>query len=729
MPKIRDIHSLIKQYSLANCLWRAWYDRGRRSGALKAKFPAWQWGDRTLAHWLSDERLWDETAYLEHRRKNAPAFFFAPGKMPRSALAATADATGEADGVLAGRFRYFSAQEGTLGFPPDWMANPFTGQHDSIDKHWCDRGDFDPARGDIKWYWEQARFGWAFAMVRAYAATGDEKYPEGFWRVLESFMSANPPQMGPNWQCGQETALRAMACTFAAYAFVHSPATTPARLTALAKMLAFSGDRIEGNIAYAVSTRTNHAASEAAGLLTLGLVLPELASAQRWRELGMKHLCREARMHNWPDGSYVQHSLNYQRLMLHDYIWAVRLAELNGVLFPADVREKIAASVAFMYQLQDADSGRLPNYGNNDGARILPLSDCDYGDYRPVIGAAHYLFEHQRLYDEGPWQDDLVWLFGQEAAGAARASVPRASAGFATGGYYTLRGADSWAMVRCHSYRSRPAQADVLHLDLWWKGVNILRDSGTFAYYDPPADWGRYFASTRAHNTVTLGGVDQMEKGARFRWYTLAQANVAMHRRLPAASRVYWQGEHYGYRRLASGATHRRAVAMIGPNLWCVVDDIIGSGSEAAELWWHLPDVPCVLNDATVSMTTPHGEAHLTVLADKTAKYRLWHGVDEPGGRGGWQSLSYGQRTPAYALSVTTTATLPVRFFTLLSLGQGVQAEADSSAANFKWRLADGTAGSARLSPPGEGVMIEVLQAGEREWKIATEGEDIRPHL
>ncbi|MEI7836331.1 MAG: heparinase II/III family protein, partial [Planctomycetota bacterium] len=297
-------------------------------------------------------------AYRQYRRDIAPAFFFAPGQMPSGALVSTAGARAEADDVLKGRFRYFTVHECQLGFPPDWMLNPITGQQDSAARHWCDRDDFEPERGDIKWYWEPARFTWAFALVRAYAATGDEKYPEGFWSILESFLAANPPQMGPNWQCGQETALRAMACSMALYAFVASPSATPARLGALAKMLAFSGERIEGNIAYALSQRSNHATTEAAGLLTLGLLFPEFSSSARWRSMGFNQLCAEALAHNWTDGSYVQHSMNYQRMTLHCHVWAIRLAEQNSVEFPADVRNRVAASAAFLYALQDDCDGR-----------------------------------------------------------------------------------------------------------------------------------------------------------------------------------------------------------------------------------------------------------------------------------------------------------------------------------------------------------------------------------
>src|SRR5438309_320961 len=44
---------------------------------------------------------------------------------------------------------------------------------------------------------------------------------------------------------------------------------------------------------------------------------------------------------------------------------------------------------------------------------------------------------------------------------------------FPMGGYYTLRGETTHALIRCGTYRHRPMQADMLHLDVWYHGHNI----------------------------------------------------------------------------------------------------------------------------------------------------------------------------------------------------------------------------------------------------------------
>ena len=41
--------------------------------------------------------------------------------------------------------------------------------------------------------------------------------------------------------------------------------------------------------------------------------------------------------------------------------------------------------------MQDENSGKVPNYGANDGALVFPLSTCGYLDYRPQLNAINYI--------------------------------------------------------------------------------------------------------------------------------------------------------------------------------------------------------------------------------------------------------------------------------------------------------------------------------------------------
>ena len=702
--KIAKYRALLQQYGARRCFFRLRYDVRRKCGLLKRRFPVWAWNERPLSWWLRPGVPTDPQEYRDFREHQDTHFFFPLGEAPRPPAEWVRGAVGEIAALRAGRFRYFFRREAELGFPePDWLLNPFTGQRDSVDRHWCDRDDFEADRGDIKYIWEPARFAWAYALARAYAADPRDEYAETFWQLFESWLAANPPMMGPNWMCGQEISIRGMACVFAASVFWNSPATTADRVAMLVRLLAASAERIAGNIAAACNQMGNHGVGEAAGLWTIGLLFPELRGADEWLRLGQKVLDNEARLYNFPDGGYIQHSVNYQRFVLHDYVWCMRLAELNGTSFAELTSDRLARSYEFLHQLQDEATGRVPNYGPNDGALIVPINGCDYLDYRPVLGATHYLYKRERLYGDGPWSEDLLWLFGEDSLRSPMRPVARVNRDFPDGGYYTIRGNRSWGMVRCHTYRNRPNQADMLHLDLWWQGINLLRDSGSFSYNDAREHWDRYFPSTAAHNTVVVANTDQMIKGPRFQWFSLLKTRLLGRQ---SNHRVdLWAGEHYGYQRLPCQATHRRSICRLGEECWLIVDDVLGTGEETVDLYWHLPDAEHALRGDELTLHLPKGTCCLHLLSQAAGcERRVLRGVDEDGVRGGWESLYYGERREALTARVSARTTLPARLVTLIGLGASVrvlQADLDSI---IRWDVDGGPSWAARLLPPGQEI-------------------------
>ena len=450
---------------------------------------------------------------------------------------------------------------------------------------------FSTETGDLKFIWEPGRFAWAYTLVRAYWVTGDDAYADTFWQLLESWVADNPPNQGAHWRCGQETSLRLMACCFAFYAFADSPMSTPQRLAALVGIIAAQADRVAGDHIYAYLQKNNHAISEGMGLWTVGILFPELTLADKWREAGRKMLEEEVSRQIYDDGAYIQHATNYHRLMLHDYIWAIRLGELNGYKLSPVLHDKVRLAGEFLYQLQDTASGRSPNYGSNDGALILPLNGCDYQDFRPITGAIHYLFHQTRLNQPGPWDEDLIWFFGPEALESKQTAVAKRPLQAPIGGYYTLRGENAWAMIRCATYRDRPSQADMLHLDIWRNGVNIACDPGTFLYYAEPP-WNDSLVATEVHNTVSVDGFDQMARGPRFMWLTWIESKVFHHFESDNGYLGYFEGAHFGYKHLPQPITHRRAVLKAGEDVWIVVDDLVGQGEHTFRLHWLLADLP-----------------------------------------------------------------------------------------------------------------------------------------
>lgn len=658
MMRLAVVSQLARYFGPGWLVYRAMYAARQRLGLLRYRSPAGPW--RPLTHFLRDEATGFAGDYLAYRREHAPPFFFSAGERERFCPYLNGWDQGDVTPVAVvealqkGTLLYYNGAPAAIGFPPHWHRNPFTGAEAPATRHWSEIDDF--THGDIKAIWEASRFGFVYALVRAYWRTGDAGYPEIFWQLVEDWRLHNPPQQGANWKCGQETSFRVMAWLFGLYGFLESEATTAERISLLAAMIATSGERIEANLGYALSQRNNHGISEGMGLWTIGALFPEFEKAKRWEERGRRTLESQGRQLIYDDGAFSQHSLNYQRLMLHDYLWALRLGDIIGQPFSDGLRERVVRSGAFLRSLQLGEQGEAPRYGQNDGALILPLSNCDYQDFRPVIQAIHYLSNGRRLYPDGPWDEDLLWLFGERALAAPQEASAQEELQATDGGYYTWLTAESAAFVRCGAFRHRPSQADLLHVDIWWRGQNVAIDPGTYSY-NAPEPWNNPLAETRYHNTVTVDGADQMERVSRFIWLPWAKGQVHHRLRSARGHLAYWEGEHDGYLRLKPSARYRRAVIGLGAAHWLVLDSLDSQAEHDYRLHWLLADYPFDWKEKeqVLVLTLPEGPY--------TAQVGIMNGIvrtsvvrADPASPRGWYAPYYQDRQPAVSLEASTSA-------------------------------------------------------------------------
>ncbi len=626
----------------------------------------------------------------------APGLFPLPGRQVlaqvlgepgRAALLA------EADEILAGKVRLFGSQPVPLRLEPPAPLY-----------HWIEyeRGarKVSPVSphvtvADIKFIWEPARLGWAFTLGRAYHLSGDERYAGSFWQLLETFLDANPPYLGPNWISAQEAALRVLALVFARQVFAGSPHSTPERAARLAWAIATHAARLPPTLLYARSQNNNHLLSEAAGLYTAGLALPGHPSAARWRRLGWDWFQRGLRSQIAGDGAYSQHSANYQRLMLQLALWMNALAQAQGQAVPPESQSRLAAATRWLLLLLDRESGGAPNLGPNDGAYILPLTVCPFADYRPLLQAAGLAFLGERPVESGVWDELSLWLC---QAGPSTSRTPPASPApvdLQQSPHILISptGA-SWAYLRAAHFSGRPGHADQLHLDLWWRGLNVAQDPGTFLYNAPPP-WDNRLAGSEVHNTLTVDDQDQMLRAGRFLYLERAQAQVvagipatgaAAGGGIPAgwSQLIAW---HDGYRRLE--LIHQRTVTALPAGGWLVEDGLLPAQKKlstvqphTASLQWLLPDWPWQVQTGenemqfVLRLETPHGplQLHLSVRSEldenpvpaqlQLARAgRLLYGNMPVKPTWGWVSPTFGDKMPALSVRLLARR-LPPFYFT-----------------------------------------------------------------
>ena len=668
--QIRLLPQIIRYYGLGWLLYRFWYAFALRSGILRWRTPATSWEKRPFHTHLTAETLAAPTTYTHYRKIEAPPFFFHAQELnsyqPLLQLWDNTDTPSPitlSQELAQGKLPYYAHLTANVGFPPRWHTNPFTQQTTPTNQHWSKINDF--AHGDIKTIWEPNRFTFAYALVRAYWRTKDETYPALFWQAAEDWYKNNPPNQGANWKCGQESSLRVMAWCFALYGFLNSPESTAERITKLAHMIALSGERIEKNITYALSQKNNHGLSEATGLWTIGILFPELKHAQRWEKQGRTLLEQEGKQLIYADGAFSQQSVNYQRLMLHDYLWCIRLADIQKRPFSASLKEHVARSAQLLYQLQSGSDGELPCYGPNDGSLILPLNNCASQDFRPIIQAHHYLNTKHHCYQPGHWNEDLLWLFGPQALQAPHEPPQQISLNAVTSGYYTRRSPTTFLFTRCGPYKNRPGHADMLHVDLWWQHQPIAIDAGTYSYNDKPP-WNYELARTRYHNTVVVDDQDQMTRVGKFMWLPAMTGRVTHQHKSAQNDLSYWQGEHTGYQRLSSPVTHQRALIQLPNDIFLVLDRLSGNGSHNYQLNWLLENHPYTMTGEQITLHTPQGDYFVRSTALGQDKSTTEIRSAQPDTAVGWAAPHYYKHIPALA-STTHTISQDALFLTIFA--------------------------------------------------------------
>jgi hypothetical protein len=584
----------------------------------------------------------------------------------------------EADEIIASQVRLFGGPAAPLRLAtPGPLA------------HWTayERGDKPAGEGldgDIKWIWEPGRLGWAYTLGRAYLLSRDERYAVAFWDYIEGFLDANPPYLGPHWASAQEVALRLIALTFACQVFRAAACAEDTRTARLAQAVAIHAARIPPTLVYARAQNNNHLLAEAAGLYTAGLFLPDHPQAQRWRDLGWRWFNRAIQSQVASDGAYVQHSTNYHRLMLQAALWVSRLAESQGQALPHRTCERLAVATRWLLRLLDPPSGGVPNLGPNDGAHILPLTVCPQGDYRPVLQAAGEVFLGERPFVPGAWDEMALWLGGGllERSKYVLSTSPQPEFAHTP---HVLRSPDgaSWAYLRAARFTGRPGHADQLHLDLWWRGLNLAQDAGTYLYNARPP-WDNALARSEVHNTVVIDGRDQMYRAGRFLYINWAQAEVLKQELWEDGALRFVSARHNGYQSL--GLWHQRQIAAGLEGDWEIKDLIYPlhppglADSYRVNLHWLLPDWSWEVQAEAgsprfmVTISSPFGPVQLLLELDSAVNHpvscklliarageRVWgEGAVPP--VWGWSSPTYGTKIPALSIRFTLTGSTPLGF-------------------------------------------------------------------
>jgi hypothetical protein len=438
----------------------------------------------------------------------------------------------------------------------EWRRDPLSNYVWPLDYH----RDIQLQRhdgSDVRVVWELNRLG---HLLRLTDATE-------FLNQLRSWNDQNPYGRGPNWTCAMEVALRAMNVAVAFERFRTSPPLDAENLNFILRLLQQHGRYIQNNLEFSYIATSNHYLCDVAGLLWLGVLLPELREAKQWREFGLTQLLREMDKQIQADGSDYEASTGYHRFVLELFLYSFALCRENKIDIEPKYWRKLHAMLEYVKAYVRPD-GLAPLIGDTDGGQVLPFH-------------THHADDHAYVLD-----------IGAEVFNDPDLKLPQqTSAAFPDAGIYIMRHADCYLCFNATGAgingRGSHGHNDALSIEVSARGRAFIIDPGTYVY-TANLEMRHAFRSTAYHSTVK---VDNEEQNTTDPNMPFVIGNEAQPRVLEWQSNENYDkvvAEHYGYRRLGSPVTHRRTVTFDkAAEFWVIDDEFFGSGEHEFEVWFH----------------------------------------------------------------------------------------------------------------------------------------------
>ena len=602
--RLKNSINLVRNMGLRYISYRVKYEFLIHSGLLKKRFPV--------------NPSAPPLPYVETWRRQKGKFFFDNKDCIELAKNPTPELEKKFNDIVAGEFLFFNGTRFELGSQYDWVTNPENGYRYDVSKHWTQIPDYSRQAGDIKYVWEKSRFSFLYVLIRYDYHFNRDCSGLVFSEIL-SWIDHNPVNCGPNYRCSQEISLRVLNWIFALHYYKNSSALTDSVFKKIMTNIYWQAKHVYANINFSrIAVRNNHAITETMGLYLFGILLPFFPEAADWKRAGKKWFEQEIAYQVYVDGTFLQFSMNYHRVVVQLLTWAIQLSAINTESLAKVVRDRASASLDFLFNCMSLENGYLPNYGANDGALFFPLSDCDFRDYRPQLHTLSSLL-HEGSIEEN--SEEQFWYGINEMENNTRIQK-QGMLKYPIGGYYLLREEDTFTFIRCGKHKDRPSHADNLHVDIWVKGKNVMRDSGSYKY-NTENQTMEYFQGTASHNTVMVEDHSQMLKGGRFIWYYWSQAQSAGWSE--SIDEYKFQGKVSAFRFLNPLAVHKRIVIKKKGKLeWIVIDKLIGLPHVRKKQIWHYDDHPL-----QIAAQTPPGN-HVAP-AEVPSFNSVYYGTKEKG--------------------------------------------------------------------------------------------------
>ena len=332
--------------------------------------------------------------------------------------------------------------------------------------------------------------------------------------------------------------------------------------------------------------------------------------ADRWRRRAVQAYWRELSRQVLPDGGHFERSPMYHALVLADSLRLLDLCRATGAPVPPSApdaaRRMLRAQSVLsredgsLHLFNDSANGIAPRR-----AELFALASQALGEAVEDVFPAHFVLSHTGYF---AWKDD-----------ATRSKL----------------------VVDCGepgpSFQPGHAHCGVLSYELDIDGFPVVVDSGVRGY---DGDLLRdYVRSTRAHNTVSIGGREQSEIWATFRMARRARIEHREWRVTSSGAIITGAYRPYFDRRVR----HHRSIEALEAR-WSITDRVEGALGASLASFIHLhPDFRIELRERRVLAESPRLAVWIEPFGVDTV--RVYCGERDP--VQGWYCPEFGVSVPA----------------------------------------------------------------------------------
>lgn len=486
-----------------------------------------------------------------------------------------------------------------LGFGPrnfgdeiEWRRDPLSQHLWSLEYH----RDIQLIRNDgsdARVLWELNRLGHFLTLARAYVVSGDERFSEECFSQLQSWATQNPYGRGVNWNCAMEVALRAMNLLVVFELLKHSRKFDHEVLSLFLRLFHQHGTYIVNNSEFSYVSTSNHYLSDLAGLLWLGVMLPEFVESNSWRTFALREMLVEMDKQILPDGADFESSTGYHRFIVELFLFSFILCKLNKFHIDETYWDKLKLMLSYMRGYLRPD-GLAPLIGDSDSGQALPLRQRRADEHSHVLAIGSALFRDANFKMCGSLPEELLWILGAEGVETLNALENPSrfkSEGFSDTGTYVMREGELYLCVNTSDAglngRGSHGHNDALSIEVFAFGQPFIVDPGTYVY-SADLKLRHRFRSTAFHSTVMIDGEEQSTtlESIPFVIGNEARPRVLEWNVTAEFDRIV--AEHYGYKRLANPIVHRRTITFDKRQKeWLIEDVFVGEGEHEYEVRFH----------------------------------------------------------------------------------------------------------------------------------------------